>query len=73
LRSIPFINLARIMARNYKEIDNDTRGFVNEVAERLVQHCNLLNANVKKEKEMKTRLKEVLKRMICCNRYVSEV
>lgn len=46
---VPFADLARIVARNYKEIDEETRGFVNKVAERLASHCDLLDAEEKKK------------------------
>ena len=45
---VPFADLARIVAGNYKEIDEETRGFVNEVAERLASHCDLIDAAEKK-------------------------
>jgi hypothetical protein len=46
------------VARNYKVIVNETRGFVNEVALRLSSHCDLLKAADADKKEVKKRLKE---------------
>jgi hypothetical protein len=41
---VPFGDMARIVARNHKEADDETRGFLNEVAERLALFCAGLEA-----------------------------
>lgn len=39
---VPFRDLARIIAKNYKQADYDTKAFVNEVAGRLRRYCDSL-------------------------------
>lgn len=46
---IPFADLARIIAANYREIDDQTKSFVNEVALRIATH----NHELEESKEMK--------------------
>mmetsp|Transcript_13808 Transcript_13808/g.29401 ORF Transcript_13808/g.29401 Transcript_13808/m.29401 type:complete len:749 (-) Transcript_13808:256-2502(-) len=46
---IPFKELAQTVAKNYREIDDDTQSFVNEVAERLGWHCEEVEAMAIKE------------------------
>jgi len=41
---VPFCDMARIVARNHKEADDETKGFLNEVAERLALFCAGLEA-----------------------------
>ena len=54
---IPFKELAQTVAKNYREIDEETQEFVNEVAERLGWHCEEHEAAEEKErKEMEARL-----------------
>ena len=55
---VPFGELAKIVARNYREADQETKEFVNDVAERLASHRSQLEAAEEKEMELETRLKE---------------
>lgn len=48
---IPFKELAQTVAKNYREIDEDTQSFVNEVAERLGWHVQEVEAIEAKEWE----------------------
>lgn len=47
---IPFKELAQIVAKNYREIDDETQAFVNEVAERLGWHCEDLEVMEERER-----------------------
>jgi hypothetical protein len=57
---VPFSDMFWIIARNHKDIDNETREFVNEVAARLPSNCDLLEAA--EETKTKAELKEGLER-----------
>lgn len=46
---IPFADLSRIIASNYREVDDETKSFVNEVALRIVMY----NHELEESKEMK--------------------
>lgn len=48
---IPFKELAQTIAKNYKEIDEETQEFVNEVAERLAWHYEELEKEEEKERK----------------------
>jgi len=48
---IPFKELAQTVAKNYREIDDETQSFVNEVAERLGWHCEEMDAIEEKERK----------------------
>lgn len=55
---IPFKELAQTVAKNYKDIDDETQSFVNEVAERLGWHAEEIEAihdKERKEEEEKER------------------
>jgi len=49
---IPFKELAQTVAKNYREIDDDTQSFVNEVAERLGWHCEEMEVAEAKERRL---------------------
>jgi len=48
---IPFKELAQTVAKNYREIDDETQSFVNEVAERLGWHCEEMAVAEEQEQE----------------------
>mmetsp|Transcript_32267 Transcript_32267/g.67666 ORF Transcript_32267/g.67666 Transcript_32267/m.67666 type:complete len:778 (-) Transcript_32267:219-2552(-) len=47
---IPFKELAQTIAKNYREIDDETQSFVNEVAKRLGRHWDEMEAIAAKER-----------------------
>merc|ERR1719203_2698459 len=53
---IPFKELAQTVAKNYREIDDETQSFVNEVAERLGWHCEEMAVLEEKERQEEKRL-----------------
>jgi len=53
---IPFKELAQEIAKNYREIDDETQSFVNEVAERLGWHCEEMGAFEEQERKEERQL-----------------
>jgi hypothetical protein len=52
---VPFGDMAMIVARNYKEVDKETKGFMNEMAERLALYykdLEVAEAKVRKRRTM---------------------
>jgi hypothetical protein len=50
---VPFAELTRIVANNYKEVDDETKAFVDDVANRLYTCYSLWKTNDTREEEDK--------------------
>ena len=55
---VPFVELAKIVAKNHKDADEETKGFVKDVAERLAAFCAKLEAAEERERVTRTRTRE---------------